>query len=68
MSFDSIPPIPPRRTDGVDLSHIRLRPNGTRYAVMSELRKKPRAKAQLEKIHKKIVESRQKQNANTDGS
>lgn len=55
------PPIPPKRDDGVDLSHIRLRPDGSRYADMTELRKKPKAKAQLEAIRQRIAETRQTQ-------
>lgn len=58
MSFSSIPPIPPKRRDGIDLSHIRLDPNGRRYAVMSELKKIPKAKEQMRKIHEQIEKRR----------
>ena len=53
------PPIPPKRNDGVDLSHIRVRPDGTRYADIAKLKQKPKVKAQLDAIREKIAESRQ---------
>lgn len=49
----SMPYIPPKRT-GVDLSHIRLNPDGSRYADISALKKRPEVKAQLDAIRARI--------------
>lgn len=43
--------IPPKRT-GVDLSHVRLNPDGSRYADIAALKKRPEVQAQLEAIRK----------------
>lgn len=45
----SVPRIPPKRT-GVDLSHIHLHPDGSRYADMAALKQRPEVQAQLEAI------------------
>jgi len=56
----SMPYFPPKRT-GVDLSHIRLNPDGSRYADISALKKRPEVKAQLDAIRAKIRASREKE-------
>ena len=56
MGFNRM--IPPKRT-GVDLSHIRVRPDGSRYAEVSELMERQNVKDQL----KPIEEARRKQEA-----
>ena len=43
--------LPPKRTD-VDLSHIRLNPDGSRYADIAALKRRPEVQAQLEAIRK----------------
>ena len=56
----SIPRIPPKRI-GVDLSHIRLNPDGSRYADIGELKKRPEVQAQLEAIRKRRLEAKKQQ-------
>ena len=54
----SIPRIPPKRT-GVDLSHIRLNLDGSRYADIGALKKRPEVKAQLEAVRKRMSDARE---------
>ena len=47
---------PPKRKDGVDLSHLHLGPDGVRYADVKKL--KEQAAPQLDQIRAKVEESR----------
>jgi len=55
----SMPFFPPKRT-GVDLSHVHLNPDGSRYADISALKKRPEVKAQLDAIRARIRASKER--------
>ena len=55
----SVPRIPPRRV-GVDLSHIGLNPDGSRYADIASLKKRPNVQSELEEIRKRVRIAKQR--------
>lgn len=59
MSLNSFPPLPPKRDDKLDLSHITVRPDGSRYANIELLKEKPKAKEQLGRLRAKLTKFRE---------
>ena len=59
MSANTFPPLPPKRDDDIDLSHITVRPYGSRYADIAVLKTRPKAERQLRKLNEKLEALRQ---------
>ena len=49
----SVPYIPPKRT-GVDLSHVRVNPDGSRSADISALKERPEVRTRLDAIRRRV--------------